>query len=61
MWRGYAFRVVSATLALLVAVRQSPWAGLWVAGGLWVARWLPVYWGSTGKINWSWFAGGLEE
>ena len=61
MWRGYAFRGVLIALALVVAVRRGIWSGLWLAGGLWVSRWVPVYLGRSCIIDWSWFDSSLKE
>ncbi|MGC9349235.1 MAG: ATP synthase subunit I [Anaerolineae bacterium] len=61
MWRGYALRAALIALTMVLAVRRSVWASLWLVGGLLAARWAPVYLGRSGEIDWSWFDRVLEE
>jgi hypothetical protein len=43
-------------IVLTLAVRQSVGAGIAVAVGLWLARWVGVTLGTTGRIDWSRFS-----
>ncbi len=51
--RCYAVRYLSLVIVLTLAVRQSVGAGIAVAVGLWLARWVGVTLGTTGRIDWS--------
>lgn len=53
---GYLVRYLSLMIVLTVAIRQSSGAGIAVAVGFWLARWVGVYVGTTGRIDWSRFA-----
>ena len=53
--RRYLLRYVMLTVLLAAAMRQSLSAGLAAALGFWVTRWLAVYLGSAGRIDWAWF------
>ena len=61
LWLGYLLRISLITGFLTLALRRDIGAALWFVGGLWIARWFPVYLGWSGKINWSRFGGGLNE
>ena len=51
---GYLVRYLSLAVVLTLAIRQSVSAGIAVAVGLWLARWVGVALGTTGRIDWSW-------
>lgn len=54
VWSSYAVRYGLAALLLFLAVRRSVSAGLAVAGGVWVARWVGIYLGLRGRLSWTW-------
>lgn len=51
----YLSRYALLALALLVAVQQSAKSGLYLFAGFWLIRWVGVYLGRSGRIDWSWF------
>ncbi len=53
--RSYATRHLSLVIVLTPAIRQGIGAGIAVAVGFWLARWVGVYLGTTGRIDWSRF------
>lgn len=53
--RSYATRYLLLVIALTAAIRQSIGAGIAVAVGFWLVRWVGVYVGATGRIDWSRF------
>jgi hypothetical protein len=56
-WRVVCRHLVGYVLVALLlglALQQSVLASFFAGGGVWVTRWLGVYLGSTGKLNWLW-------
>ncbi len=51
---GYLVRYLSLAVVLTLAIRQSVSAGIVAAVGFWLARWVGVVLGATGRIDWSW-------
>ncbi|HQK14044.1 MAG TPA: ATP synthase subunit I [Anaerolineae bacterium] len=41
---GFGLRLILATLLLVAALRHSAVAGLCTFAGLWIARWLFLFW-----------------
>lgn len=51
--RSYAVRYLTLVLVLMPAVRHSIGAAIAVVVGFWLARWVGVHLGATGRIDWS--------
>jgi len=51
--RSYATRYLSLAIVLALAIRQSVSAGIVVAAGFELVRWVGGYVGATGRIDWS--------
>lgn len=50
---GYMLRLSLVVLVLLTAVREGAGTALAAGAGLWLTRWVAVYLGKSGKIDWS--------
>jgi hypothetical protein len=55
VFRKYLLRYALLAGGLVFAIQQDVRAGLALFAGFWIARWVGVYLGRSGRIDWSWF------